>query len=122
MERVRSISEKKLYSINQAWSSQRNILWPNHISSRQQLTTSMMSSVLDVWEGSEFASDFSNTQYLHYFLSLLYKSKTNLFVFSSLLRTCIFFNLQRGEYFLIFKKSIFRVSFLSLTNIYPPAH
>ena len=34
-----------------------------------------MSSILDIWQGFEFASDFGATQSLHYLFHLVYKKK-----------------------------------------------
>ena len=50
---------------------------------------------------------------------IICKKRSSL-LFLLLLKNCIYFNLRSQEYFLLFKESIFRLYFLSVTRIYPP--
>ena len=40
-----------------------------------------MSSILDIWQGFEFVSNFGITQSLHYFFRVGYKKKKNVCFF-----------------------------------------
>ena len=77
----RTLRYWSIYSINQVGhlkdtvKSHHNFL----IKCLRLLTIVVMSSILDAWQDSEFASDFGTTQNLHYFFVLVYKKKWKLF-------------------------------------------